>query len=609
MANILLQLLEGAGNFLVPQTTRQYKAAFSMFDKNKSDEEKLKAFQQTQDKGEQAKMFAELASFLVPFGKGANLVTRALLPGAGMGALRGMSKDDASVGSVLTDATTGAATAGILDKVLGVGGAVKDAVVKKAQQSFTRATPSMWQKAVEEHGIDVNKLASKYIPKGVKNLDDLVGAVEQRGREGIIGQYLDDAERLIQQTARGAGKGIKIYGDDVIKQLQKERSSLAQTLGNESKIKALDNIIKEATKKYSKGMSAEQALSILRSANKKFGKSIVETSGDAVATAAQKIEANTLRNILKKQFPAIKNALDTQSELLTLRPLLNRARSVAGTMGSEIRSGQLSNLNLLNPLSYGKTIDAAFSQSPKIASQFLQQSQPNQLLNQILTKGGVSVATEVSDRMANPQMSEQQMQQTQQMQPEQSQAVGKLEQKLNDIQSLFEQANQNEVATGMPFSEEALFKVLVSPDVDADIKNVLLTYYKLRMDNKEEDSKLTSQQQKRKNALDQVESTLGMVENLALDAPEGVGGFLGAALGSFPGVEGGSAEDLKRVTEGLAKSIAGALANEVGVATDRDIERWMGLMPKVGDTMAERKRAIQRIKDNLKQSRKQLLDN
>lgn len=602
MANLLLQLLEGAGNFLVPQTMRQYKTAFQNLDKNVSREQKLKNLKDIQQG--QLKSGLELGSFLVPFGKGANIITRALLPGAGMGILRGASKDNASVGSVATDAVTGAATAGILDKVLGIGGAAKDALVKKAQQSFTRATPSMWQKALQEHGVDVNKLASKYIPKGVEQLDDLVGTVEQRGRGGIIGQYLDDAERLIQQTAKGASKGVKIYGDDIISALQKEKTKLAQTLGNESKVKALDSIIKEATKKYGQGMSADKALQILRSANSKFGKSIVETSGDAVSTAAQKIEANTLRNILKKQFPAIKDALNAQSELLTLRPLLNRARSIAGTMGSEIRSGQVSNLNLLNPLSYSKVADAAFSQSPKLASNFLQGAQPNNLLNQILMKGGVSGSTEISDRFANPQ----QPQQQQVEQPQQSQQLGQLEQKLNDIQNMFNQAQENEASTGLPFSEEALFKVLTSPDVDTDIKNALLTYYKLRTDDKEKNTKLTAAQQKRKNALDQVESTLGMVEGLALDAPAGVGGSLQAALGGLPGVEGGSAEDLKRVTEGLAKSIAGALANEVGVATDRDIERWMGLMPKVGDTMEERKRAIERIKVNLKQSRKQLLN-
>lgn len=604
MANLLLQLLEGAGNFLAPQTMRQYKTAFKNFDPNLSQEEKLKNLQEIQ--ANKYKSGLELGSFLIPFGKGANLATRALLPGAGVGLTRSLSKDDVTPGSVITDTATGAATAGILDKLLGVGGAVKDVIAKKAQQSFTKATPSMWQKAVEEHGVDVNKLAAKYIPKGVESLDDLVGDVAKRGKGGIIGQYIDDAERIIQQTAKAAGDKVKLSGDDIIAALQKENASISNNLGDSNKVKALESIIKEATKKYSKGMTVKQALDTLRSANSKFGKSIVETTGDAVATASQKLEANTLRAALKKMFPSIKGALDAQSELLTLRPLLNRSRSVASTLGSEIRSGQFSNLNVLNPLSYSKTIDAAFSASPKIASNFVgagRQGAEN-LINKILTAGGAATGVEVAENLRSPQVPQDQMQ-PQMEQPQAPQT--KAEQKIAQLQDLLSKANENEAATGLPFTEEALMKVLISPDIDEDIKSSLLTYYKLRTDSKETDTKLSMTQQKRKNSLDQVESTLGLVEGLALQAPSGASGFLQAALGGLPGVEGGSSEDLKRVTEGLAKSIAGALANEVGVATDKDIERWMGLMPKVGDTMDERKRAIQRIKDAIKTGREQFI--
>lgn len=119
------------------------------------------------------------------------------------------------------------------------------------------------------------------------------------------------------------------------------------------------------------------------------------------------------------------------------------------------------------------------------------------------------------------------------------------------------------------------------------------------------DEKLGAADQKRLTALNNAEQIYKQVEDLALTAPSGLGGFLGATGGGIPGIEGGAAEDLKRVTEGFAKAIAGAFAGEVGVATDTDIQRWLGLMPKPGDTLEERKRALARLKESIASGKSQ----
>lgn len=111
---------------------------------------------------------------------------------------------------------------------------------------------------------------------------------------------------------------------------------------------------------------------------------------------------------------------------------------------------------------------------------------------------------------------------------------------------------------------------------------------------------------KRINAIRNAENIYNQVEELALEAPAGATGYLQALFGKIPGKEGGASEDLKRTTEGFAKSIAGAFANEVGVATDRDIERWLGLMPKPGDTQAERVRALKRLRQQIDVNKQQL---
>lgn len=120
------------------------------------------------------------------------------------------------------------------------------------------------------------------------------------------------------------------------------------------------------------------------------------------------------------------------------------------------------------------------------------------------------------------------------------------------------------------------------------------------------ETKLSSTAQKRVAILNQSEGIYKMVEDLALGSGTGLGAWFKAKAGGLPGVEGGSEEDLNRVNLALAKGLAGALASEVGVATDRDIERWLGLMPRVEDTMAERKRALSRLATEIMRSRQQI---
>lgn len=120
------------------------------------------------------------------------------------------------------------------------------------------------------------------------------------------------------------------------------------------------------------------------------------------------------------------------------------------------------------------------------------------------------------------------------------------------------------------------------------------------------ETKLSANAQKRIGILNQAEGIYSMVQNLALGSGTGVGAWFKSKVGKLPGVEGGSEEDLNRVNLALAKGLAGALASEVGVATDRDIERWLGLMPRVEDTMAERKRALARLAAEIMRSRQQI---
>lgn len=286
---------------------------------------------------------ANVASYAVPVGKGATLATKVLAPGAVSGGLTALSNEDVSAKSVLGGAVGGAATSGALaglGKIFnktgqlaqGAGGKLAQKAEKKATQDFLKTSPSVFQKAIDDHGFDVGQKAQKYGFTKM-GLDDILGDVSSRGKGGVLQANLDEAEKVIQQTANIAGKNIKISGDDIVKELTKRATEEAKKLGGGSRAAAIKEIAEQAKKNYKNGVTVKQALKILRDANSSFGKSVVEDTSGAVATSAQKLEANTMRTALKKMFPEIKDALDQQSELLTLRPILNQARAKASTTG------------------------------------------------------------------------------------------------------------------------------------------------------------------------------------------------------------------------------------------------------------------------------------
>jgi hypothetical protein len=109
------------------------------------------------------------------------------------------------------------------------------------------------------------------------------------------------------------------------------------------------------------------------------------------------------------------------------------------------------------------------------------------------------------------------------------------------------------------------------------------------------DTELTADQRNRTTVLNQASPVLETMTGYALTAPTGVEGWIRAWTGRRPGVAGGEAEMLERQTEGFARLIASAFASEVGVATDKDVERWKSIMPRPGDTQEERIESVNNL--------------
>lgn len=196
----------------------------------------------------------------------------------------------------------------------------------KAATNLLKLTPSQTQKLLDA-GIDPTQLAKRAAQFG-GSAADIIG---KTGKGGPLQDTIKALEDGISQTAKTAGSNIRISGDEIISALKTEAKAIRSELGGGARLKAINQIIKDAEKKYSKGITVKQARDILREGNQRFGASVLDDTGDAIARSAQKLEANTMRNALKTRFPGIGTALDNQSELIQLRSILQRARAIDKT--------------------------------------------------------------------------------------------------------------------------------------------------------------------------------------------------------------------------------------------------------------------------------------
>lgn len=317
------------------------------------------------------KSAAGAASYLIPAGRGTSLIAN----GAVQGALFGLGTDETQgvdVESLLTNTVGGAVGAGALGlggKVIGGAkgllakgaGKIAENVAESAAQGINKATPSMWTKAMVEHGLDLNVLTAKYFPKG--------GTYETvLGKSGTLQKVIGKAEEQIATALKGTNANTKIPMDDFVKILRNEQKELAKMPGNEPAQQALDQFIEAFQSKYKEGIAPKRLLELKRAADSVFGRAVVDETAGSTIAQAQKMFANSARAKLKTLFPKIKDALDTETEVYTLKPVLERARGVTKTRGSELRVGKFSNLtDLINPIKY---IDAALA-NPKVASNFL----------------------------------------------------------------------------------------------------------------------------------------------------------------------------------------------------------------------------------------------
>lgn len=339
--------------------------------------------------------------------KGIPLVTKiiqgAIIGGTQSGIYNLTTPEDITIGDragkTARGALIGASIGGAIPAITSAGGSVlnsvKNFISNKAAQGYGKASPSLYQRALQEHGLDLNKIIKKYTPAGA-DYEKMLGNASERGSGGIIGERMSAAEKTINDAIRQSGTTIRVSGSDVIKELTKQQKSLKQTVGNKANVDALNTIIKETKELFKNGITAKKLLAIKRAADNKFGSAVVDESTGSVAAQAQKVLANFARSKLKTILPTVKKALDEETELYTLKEVLNRARGTANTQGSEIRVGQFQGLlDLVNPFKYG----SAIVNNPTLSSILMRVTSQKKQLEDVIAKNGIKDAGTLSQKI------------------------------------------------------------------------------------------------------------------------------------------------------------------------------------------------------------------
>lgn len=506
---------------------------------------------------------AELGSMLAPFAAGKlgalSKIGPALNTGAksglAVGGILGLTKPGASAGERITGGATGAAlgwgTGKILDKIMGIGKGGEKLRQSVVKPKVSKSDPFGAEKEVK-------------IAKGLQDMGFKGSASQQR--EQVPGKMRELSDKI---TSYFKTKNPNVKTTDVIKKID---TSLDDLINFDDSIPAYQNakdkFVNQLLTKTNKGktglnVSAQAIYESKKNLAKQLSSAFTKAAKGTPLTPQEEVGMQ-IWGVLDDLLPEGVKKFSRQQSIL-YQAMLGLGRSTTsqgipvalpGMTGVRVGGEQV--LQAKDLVGRGMVAGGSMLEKLGIKAETLAP-----LLQNVL-KG---------ERDLGQQPAYQQEQQ----QPQQIQSDN------TQIQT----DHGGSISQG--FTKQQLAMAIIS---DPKNKSTYEAVYELM--NPTETTSAAAQ--KRKVALDSAEGVYNLVEQLALEAPAGLEGSARALVGKVPGVEGGSAEDLARVTDGLAKAIAGALAGEVGVATDKDVERWKGLMPKVGDTMEERVRALNRLK-------------
>lgn len=551
------------------------------------------------------KSTAGAAAYTIPGGQATRLGKILAAGGAGALAGFGASEEGKEVQGTLGGAAIGAGTMGVItskpvQKLAIKLGNLAKSFGRESAAKVSKATPSAFQKAAEK-GIDINESIAKYMPAG-SNIDDMVGSVSQRGKGGIISNLIKESESQINDVLKQSGDDIVASTDDILNPLIQQRQQLAGVPGNKTKVDALDEFIKETQKLFPDGFSAKKLLEIKRVFDDKFGKSVVDDTGGAVISDAQKKMANTARQILKDKFGDIADALDVESELYTLRPILNRAKAIGETQGSTIRRGSLAAVDVTRP---GSILDVITAQ-PRVSSVLAKaqtagekigqagQNLPSMAnlppqLQQLLSTGVTTALAQPEQEVQQPMLETQPMPETG-ITPELRASLPPEKQRALDIIDQAE-AQAGGMAGGMNITPEMLniAQLTLPPTEFAKLEAI----YERQQG--AEQPKLTEKQRAYQGSIELADEALSLLEtgNVKSGIGRGVTGKIGEKLGTLSEDEQNYRSTISLMRTAVKNALLGS------AMSTQEIESIEGAIPEFNDDIETAKRKLKQLKKNL----------
>lgn len=297
----VLGLAGKAGDFLIPTTMNQYRTALSNFDPNTTPEQAIQNVNKVQ--GNQWKSGLELGSYLIPYGKGANFLTKAALPALAQYGASQISQDKPlSLGG----AGLSVATAGILQKILGLGG--------KTQRIGEGATESI-----------LNPQA-KADPFYSKTITQLSKVAEDVGLKGSASDQLKQLPKIFESIG-GKIKGMlgktKVNSNEVIDTFT---NKLAETTDYVPVDKTWASVRKFFTDKVNKlgtEFSDEAVYNLKQEVADNMGnvfKKIDKGTPLSPKEQAYKAMFDSLKDVLDTKVPGIRDYNMLQHQLYELAP-------------------------------------------------------------------------------------------------------------------------------------------------------------------------------------------------------------------------------------------------------------------------------------------------
>lgn len=255
---------------------------------------------------EQAKDSAEVASYAIPFGKGKNIATKALLPGAGVGAVQGLAADEVTPEGVIGSAALGAGGAAVLHGLSKIPGVIKGAGQKIEKAGTKARTGNVTLKSSLSGAADEKAVTATLEKYGVKGTPQKRYEMLEPTVKNISASIDDFLAPNAKQVTRDQLEAV--FNKKIAPIV--EQGDLTLPEAQQAFKTYLDNVMAVNPQLFENGISNTQKLFAL--------KKNVQAATTQVAAAMRKAENKSTLTPTQKSMKAIRDSLDEM--ISTLNP-------------------------------------------------------------------------------------------------------------------------------------------------------------------------------------------------------------------------------------------------------------------------------------------------